>query len=327
METGTALAIAPVNESAVLQVNPADYFKPQLTVAEALKREQQLMQIIGSLLKPTTQDRWGNVNFDGADYGTIPGTKNRSLFQTGAEKLALYFGLTVTAYCESKQEDWEKGFFRYTFKATVSFKGHTIREVTRTCHTREKKYSYVWVTRPAPAPDVQKEMIEEMRARWGSEWVNKQKTKVWQERKDNPDPWSLQFVVEAMAQKRAKVAAVKEALAATGYFSQEIDFEDFRTAAIDIEPEPASEPHGAPKRSDSGKLRSETKGEAPTAKTPLGKQVLALKDRLQMSDADFLKLVTDEFELEAQNIFEAADEITPAEQQMLVENLKDRLGW
>jgi hypothetical protein len=237
MDTATALAIAPQTEITGPIVDLTEYFKPQLTVAEALKREQQLMQIIGSLLKPTTQDRWGNVNFDGADYGVIPGTKNRSLFQTGAEKLALLFGLTVTALCVEKQEDWEKGFFRYTYKATASFKGHTIREVTRTCHTREKKYAYVWVTRPAPPPEVQKEMLEEMRARWGSEWVNKQKTKVWQERRDNPDPWSLQFVVEAMAQKRAKVAAVKEALAATGYFSQEIDFEDFKTV-IDVTPEP-----------------------------------------------------------------------------------------
>lgn len=235
--TATALAIAPQTEITGPIVDLTEYFKPQLTVAEALKREQQLMQIIGTLLKPTTQDKWGNVNFDGADYGVIPGTKNRSLFQTGAEKLALLFGLTVTALCIEKQEDWEKGFFRYTYKATASFKGHTIREVTRTCHTREKKYAYVWVTRPTPPPDTQKEMLEEMKARWGSEWVNKQKTKVWQERRDNPDPWSLQFIVEAMAQKRAKVAAVKEALAATGYFSQEIDFEDFKTV-INVTPEP-----------------------------------------------------------------------------------------
>ena len=170
-----ATAIAPIQptELAAPVIDPAEFFKPQLSVAEALERERQLMSIIGSLLKPTTQDKYGNVQFDGADYGVIPGTKNRSLFQTGVEKLALCFGLTVTAFCTDKQEDWTTGFFRYTFKATASFKGHVIREVVRTCHTREKKYAYVWVTRPAPAPDVQKTMIEEMQARWGSEWVNK----------------------------------------------------------------------------------------------------------------------------------------------------------
>lgn len=316
-----ATAIAPIQptELAAPVIDPAEFFKPQLSVAEALERERQLMSIIGSLLKPTTQDKYGNVQFDGADYGVIPGTKNRSLFQTGAEKLALCFGLTVTAFCTDKQEDWTTGFFRYTFKATASFKGHVIREVVRTCHTREKKYAYVWVTRPAPAPDVQKTMIEEMQARWGSEWVNKQKVKVWQERKDNPDPWSLQFVVEAMAQKRAKVAVVKEALAATGYFSREIDFEDFREV-IDIKPEPV-EP---PKKGDSGKLRTEN-GEA-KAKTVLGRQIVALKDAAGLSDAEFLKLVFEEFELEAQSVFEAADEITEPEQKMLIETLKDRLS-
>lgn len=309
-----ATAIAPIQptELAAPVIDPAEFFKPQLSVAEALERERQLMNIIGSLLKPTTQDRYGNVQFDGADYGVIPGTKNRSLFQTGAEKLALCFGLTVTAFCTDKQEDWTTGFFRYTFKATASFKGHVIREVVRTCHTREKKYAYVWVTRPAPAPDVQKAMIEEMQARWGSEWVNKQKVKVWQERKDNPDPWSLQFVVEAMAQKRAKVAVVKEALAATGYFSREIDFEDFREV-IDIKPEPTQKP-------DSGKLTDprkkllleivselDTKGVNKESLQPRAAKVC------EREDANFTNLTADEIELLIEDFSRWVDSFAGAE--------------
>jgi len=237
----TSTEIATI-EPQSLAIDPAQYFKPQLTVQEALHRERQLVQIIQHLLKPTTKDQYGNVVFDGADYGTLPGTKTKTLFQPGAEKLALFFGLTVTATCIEKNEDWEKGFFRYTFKATVSFRGLVIRETTRTCHTREKKYSWIWVERPAPPADEQREMKETETGRWGTKWVEKRKTNVWQERRPNPDPWSLQFVVEAMAQKRAKVAAVKEALAATGYFSKEIDFDDYQQEAIDITPEPTGQP-------------------------------------------------------------------------------------
>lgn len=304
--------VAKLQEAAGVTINPAEFFKPQLSVAEALERERQLMHIIGSLLKPTTQDRYGNVQFDGADYGVIPGTKNRSLFQTGAEKLALCFGLTVTAYCVEKQEDWTTGFFRYTFKATAAFKGHTIRETTRTCHTREKKYAYVWVTRSAPSPEVQKTMLEKMQARWGSEWVNKQKTKVWQERKDNPDPWSLQFVVEAMAQKRAKVAVVKEALAATGYFSKEIDFEDFREV-IDIKPEPATKP-------DSGKLtdpRRKTLKEMYVELSAKRISTDAVKARAiqvtERADATFDNLTADEVEALIEDASMWLDSLTPAE--------------
>lgn len=71
------------------------------------------------------------------------------------------------------------------------------------------------------------------------------------------------------------------------------------------------------KKGDSGKLG---------AKTPLGKQITALKETLQMSDAEFLKLILEEFELEAQSVFEGADEITEPEQKLLIETLKDRLS-
>lgn len=304
-----------VNQSQAL-INPAEYFKPQISVQEAIARQQQLAELVSKMLVPSTTDKWGNVNMDGADYGVIPGTRNRTLFQPGAEKLALFFGLTVTAYCVEKTEDWQAGFFRYTFKATASYKGQVIREVTRTCHTREKKYAWIWVERPAPDKAEQAEMIETQCGRWGSKWENRQKISVWQERRPNPDPFSLQFVVEAMAQKRAKVAVVKEALAATGYFSTEIDFEDF--ASESKEPEPAQT---RPTKGDSGKLRKEER----QAKTVNGRTILALKATLKMPDDEFLKLIKDECDLDAQDIFEAADEITEAEQKMIVESLKARL--
>lgn len=80
-----------------------------------------------------------------------------------------------------------------------------------------------------------------------------------------------------------------------------------------------------PTKGDFGKLRGEIKGNAPTAKTPLGKQILALKDTLGITDADFLQLILSETELDAPTPLEAADGISEAEQKLLVENLKDRL--
>lgn len=260
MSEATQLATVDAEVLAVTNINPAEYFKPQISVQEAIARQQQLAELVSKLLIPSTVDQWGNVKMDGADYGTIPGTKNRCLFQPGAEKLALFFGLTVTAYCVEKQEDWEGGFFRYTFKATASYKGQTIREVTRTCHTREKKYAWKWVTRAVP-PDkaTQQEMLESETGKWGSVWENRKKITVWQERRPNPDPFSLQFVVEAMAQKRAKVAVVKEALAATGYFATEVDFEDMQAEA---QPEPEAKTAAAtPKKGDSGGLKNPSPAE------------------------------------------------------------------
>jgi hypothetical protein len=262
----TALATVDTEVLSVTNINPAEYFKPQISVREAIERQAQLAELVSKMLIPSTSDQWGNVKMDGADYGTIPGTKNRCLFQPGAEKLALFFGLTVTTYCEKREEDWTGGFFRYTFKATASYKGQVIREVTRTCHTREKKYAWIWVTRTAPDKATQQEMIEAQTARWGSAWENRKKVTVWQERKPNPDPFSLQFVVEAMAQKRAKVAVVKEALAATGYFATEVDFEDMHDVPPGVEAydDPArnervrkeAQQAAASKKGDSGGLKT-----------------------------------------------------------------------
>ena len=245
-----ALAVVPAAVPAQITINPEEYFKPVAGVAVVMERQRQLAEIISQYLIEARVDSYGNVNMDGADYGLLPGTKTRTLFQPGAEKLALVFGLTVTAYCTEKQEDWDTGFFRYTFKATASFKGQTIRETTRTCHTREKKYAWIWVNRPKPADqDTINEMIEQQTGRWGTKWEKQNgrnvKTTVWQERRPNPDPFSLQFVVEAMAQKRAKVAVVKEALAATGYFGAEFDFDEF---AGEAQQEPAAKPAAEPAR-------------------------------------------------------------------------------
>lgn len=269
-----AVTLAPIQpaEMAAVTIDPAEYFKPVASVAVVLERQKQLAEIVSSYLIPAKVDQWGNVNMEGADYGLLPGTKTRTLFQPGAEKLALVFGLTVTAYCVEKQEDWAGGFFRYTFKAVASFKGQTIREVTRTCHTREKKYAWIWVNRPKPDQATIDEMIEQQTGRWGTKWEKQGgrnvKQTVWQIRMPNPDPFSLQFVVEAIAQKRAKVAVVKEALAATGYFATETDWEDFAGQPIEIKPEPEEKPSPAVRNQQNRAAAKAERGTMESDQTP-----------------------------------------------------------
>lgn len=274
MNQSTALALAPETGEliATTVIDPAEYFQPVASVAVVMERQKQLAEIVSSYLIPAKTDQWGNVNMEGADYGLLPGTKTRTLFQPGAEKLALVFGLTVTAYCENKQEDWTAGFFRYTFKATASFKGQVIRETTRTCHTREKKYAWIWVNRPKPDQATIDEMIELQTGRWGTKWEKQNgrnvKQTVWQERKENPDPFSLQFVVEAMAQKRAKVAVVKEALAATGYFATETDWEDFAGEVIEAEPVKPEQSSAAIRNQHNRASAKEDRGSMVSDQTP-----------------------------------------------------------
>lgn len=240
----TALATVELAESVALA--PDVYLAPAVTVAAAIERFQLFEQLVSKLLIPST----GYDDFQGADYGIIPGTKNRSLFQPGAEKLALFFGLQVFTHCAEKQEDWEKGFFRYTYRATVKRNGMEIVSVDRTCHTREDKYAWIWVEAKKPGdPDDEAEMKAMGTGRNREVWKSGRKVWAWQERRPNPDPFSLQFVVEAMAQKRAYVAAVKKALAATGFFSTELDAPEDRR-----ENRPVEEPRQGKQKRDTGDL-------------------------------------------------------------------------
>lgn len=212
-------------QSAELQTMSAEvYMAPALTVEAAVERQVQLQRIVGKLLIPCTDMK----NFDGADYGVLPGTSTRTLFQPGAEKLALFFGLQVDLSRQQATEDWENGFFFYRYKATVRYKGQEVCNIDRSCHTREDKYAWVWVETAKPPKDLEEQMKADKVGRNRQVWKNRQQVWVWQERRPNPDTYSLQFVVEAMAQKRAYVAAVKKALGATGFFSKEIDAEVFR---------------------------------------------------------------------------------------------------
>lgn len=228
----------PAESTALL--DPKTYFAPAMDVKAAIARQQQFNQLVAEMLIPAKVTRDGNyekVDMNGADYGQLPGSKTRMLYQPGAEKLALFFGLSVSCSCIEKIEDWENGFFFYKFKAVASYKGQQIRDAIRSCHTKEKKYRWVWVETVKPSEAEQEQMKAEGLGRNTQVWKNNKKVWVWQEQRPNPDPYSLQLVVEAMAQKRAKVAVVKEALAATGYFSTEIDLEDLRESFSEHEEE------------------------------------------------------------------------------------------
>ena len=223
--SSTELAVIESQELQAPESLSADvYLAPALSVEAAVERQMYLQKVVSRMLVACTDMK----NFDGADYGVLPGTSTRTLFQPGAEKLAMFFGLQVDLSRQQATEDWDKGFFFYRYKATVRYKGQEVCNIERSCHTREDKYAWVWVETAKPPKDVEEQMKADKTGRNRQVWKNRQQVWVWQERRPNPDTFSLQFVVEAMAQKRAYVAAVKKALGATGFFSKEVDADAFR---------------------------------------------------------------------------------------------------
>jgi len=151
------------------------------------------------------------------DYGKLPGTSTHSLFKSGAEKLSFAFRLTPELEQVDKREDWENGFFFYRYRCRVrSQNGRLLAEAVRSCNTMEDKYRWRWVFGSEVPEGMDKESLKK---RWVR--LKGQDKHVPQYRIPNEDTWSLVNVIDAMAQKRAMVAAVLRAMGASAIFSEE----------------------------------------------------------------------------------------------------------
>lgn len=76
----------------------------------------------------------------GQDFGVIPGTNKPTLLKPGAEKIQMLFGVTSEYEEIERIQDYDKGFFAYTIKCTLSKNGQKITEGMGHCNTKEKKY-------------------------------------------------------------------------------------------------------------------------------------------------------------------------------------------
>lgn len=213
-------------DSSALILAPKQYMQPVGTIEQMINKKAYFARIVGEVLKPA-KDTKGH-DFAGADYGILPGTKTKTLFKQGAENLCEIFGLFIDMQGLERVEDWETGFFHYRYKATAKYNGQPIAVVERSCSSREDKYAYVWVTVPKPDKQTESDLKAHKRGRNVENWLDGRKQWVWQEKRANPDVASSQFVIEAMAQKRAYVAVVKQALAANQFFTAEFDVEDYK---------------------------------------------------------------------------------------------------
>lgn len=139
----------------------------------------------------------------GVDYGVVPGTKSKSLFKPGAEKLRGLFGLRVETNCTDRLLDREGNFGTVTYKAVVYRGDHKIAECEGSTNSQEKKY-------------------KERRV-----WVDGRQTV------EATPVCDIFNTLQKMAQKRAFVGAIILAVGASDFFTQDIDDpEDAKTLGV-----------------------------------------------------------------------------------------------
>lgn len=189
--------------NAAIQFQPAvdNYGSRSLTAAD-VRAQVNLMQ-----------DVMAEVMRDGTHYGTIPGTKSKSLYKAGAEKLMATFRLSGDPEVEDLSANGE---VHYRVKvrlhtASGAFVGAGIGE----CSSMEDKYAW-----RGAVCDEEYEATPENRRRVK---FSKYQGKVEQKRQVRTNPADVANTILKMAKKRGQVDAVITATAASDIFTQDIE--------------------------------------------------------------------------------------------------------
>lgn len=206
---------------------------------EALKTQRALLrEFVSSQLVEAQFKDSKSASYGEGDYGIIPGTKKRSLFKPGAEKLQKLFQLGCRFKLVDKVIEREANFAMFVYKAEVYLLKNPdviIAECDAAVSSQEVKYKErtVW-----------KNLYDKKGNKIGSEQI-----------KEETPIFDVMNTLMKMAQKRAMIGATILATGASEYFTQDmLDEEDL---------EPSSKPPPAGQGSESGDESAQSEGQEP----------------------------------------------------------------
>ena len=178
------------------------------------------------------QELMKDVMHEDEHYGIIPGTKKKSLYKPGAEKLSMVFRLAPKY--EMKSKDLGDGHIDVTSTCVLIHipTGATMGEGIGSCSTMESKFRY----RNVSGYDVLDEPIpndsKDNKAAYRKQGFGMKKDDdlgwVWvkfrsSEKQENPDIADSYNTVRKMAKKRSHTDAILTVLAASDIFTQDYD--------------------------------------------------------------------------------------------------------
>ncbi|MFA5391990.1 MAG: hypothetical protein WC331_11295 [Candidatus Omnitrophota bacterium] len=176
----------------------------QLTEVDIRKQVNLIQKVMKEVMKPDVH------------YGVVPGCGNKpTLLKPGAEKLAMTFRLSPS-YTElpGSGEDDDQVRYKIECRLTHISTGRIVGTGLGACNSKEKKYR----TRAVFAD----------RATDEEKAIGKKETRNGKSGKFDvyvipQDPWDVQNTVYKMACKRAFIAAILNATAASDIFTQDIE--------------------------------------------------------------------------------------------------------
>jgi hypothetical protein len=182
----------------------------QRNLADMKAKIDMVQQFVKSVMK------------EGLDYGAIPYTDNRSLFQPGADKLNALYGYARHITAKDEVKDPQTGHYDVTVKIKLVHKGSgvIVGEGEGSCSTRETKYRYRWSYESDLPRGIDKSTLV------SKEFESKKSGKKYAKyRIENADLFDVWNTVLKMAIKRAYVGATLAATGLSGIF--QMDEEDF----------------------------------------------------------------------------------------------------
>lgn len=159
---------------------------------------------------------------EGLDYGVIPSTDNRTLFQPGADKLNALYGFARHITAKEENKDFKSGHYDVTIRIQLRHRdtGLVVGEGEGFCATYESKYRYRWVFESDLPKGIDKDSV--LSKSFTSRKSGKEYLKYRLENSDLFDVWNT---VLKMAIKRAYVSATLAATGLSGIF--QMDEEEF----------------------------------------------------------------------------------------------------
>jgi len=210
-------------------------FMPVMSMQMAITRREAIVEAVQKLMVEAT-----DANGFTGDYGIIPGTKQKTLLNPGADKLNNLFGLVPRFRTTKSIEDWTgeshggEPLFHYEVTCSL-FRGEFLMgEGVGSANSWEKKYRYRKSERVCPACG--QAAIIKGKEQYGGGWLCFKKKggcgatfkdgdKVIEDQetghKANPEIFDLTNSILKIANKRAKIAATLNATSAHEFFTQD----------------------------------------------------------------------------------------------------------
>ncbi len=207
MNESTTLKLGETQIGALISVpekNAMDVLSERLNLISALMKEKMKKDV---------------------DYGEIPGCDKPSLWQPGAEKLGVLFGVFVKPFEIEDLSAGDEIRFRVCMLAESS-QGAELGSSYAECSSFEEKYKW----RKAVCDQEWEETTEtRRREKWfKGKWKNGKPGQPFKVKQVLRDPEDLRNTILFMAQKRGFVAVMRRVTGASDIFTQEGDFGDER---------------------------------------------------------------------------------------------------